>query len=131
MPLSYVPIQTIPPSSCPHINQLHNPPAGTLPSAIPLVAQYPIELLAVQSEMESFYKIEDPSKRTFPSLYSFRQPQNLDEYLKLKAKHAKVTAREESNGLGDRRYQGLLSHGHNKVRKLEDFAKDLSKSIFE
>ncbi|MFS7994271.1 hypothetical protein Hanom_Chr12g01103891 [Helianthus anomalus] len=100
-------------------------------SVIPLAAQYHLELLAVQSEMESFYKIDDPSKRTFPSLYGFRQPQNLDEYLKVKAKQTEVTAREESKGLGDRTYQGLLSHGLNKVRKLEDFAKDVSKSMSE
>ncbi|MFS7914951.1 hypothetical protein Hanom_Chr02g00159551 [Helianthus anomalus] len=79
--------------------------------------------------MKSFYKIEDPSKRTFPSLYGFRTPQNMDEYLKLKAKQAEVIVREESKGLGDRRCQGLLSHGLNKVRMFEDFAKDLSKSM--
>ncbi|MFS7948074.1 hypothetical protein Hanom_Chr06g00555721 [Helianthus anomalus] len=131
IPLSSVPIQTTSSSSLPPINPLLNPPTGSLPSASPLTTQYPLELLAVQSEMESFHKIEDPSKRTFPSLYGFRQPQNLDEYLKLKAKQAEVTAREESKGLGDRRYQGLLSHGLNKFRKLEDFAKDLSKSMSE
>ncbi|MFS7968904.1 hypothetical protein Hanom_Chr09g00802951 [Helianthus anomalus] len=76
--------------------------------------------------MESFYKIEDPSKRTFPSLYGFTQPQNIDVYLKMKAKQAEVIARVESEGLGDRKYQSLLSHGLDNVRKLEDFAKDLS-----
>ncbi|MFS7930879.1 hypothetical protein Hanom_Chr04g00349441 [Helianthus anomalus] len=102
-----------------------------MPCVIPLATQYPLELLAVQIEMESFYTIEDPSKRTFPSLFGFRTPQNMDEYLKLKAKQAKVIAKKESKGLGDKRYQGLLQHGLSKVRKLEDFAKDLSKSMLE
>ncbi|MFS8008339.1 hypothetical protein Hanom_Chr14g01271531 [Helianthus anomalus] len=79
--------------------------------------------------MESFYKIEEPSKRTFPSLYGFGQPQNLDEYLKMKARQAEVIASEDSKGLGDRKYQGLLSHELNKVRKLEYFSKDIRKSI--
>ncbi|MFS8035170.1 hypothetical protein Hanom_Chr17g01589921 [Helianthus anomalus] len=81
--------------------------------------------------MIKFYKIEDPSKRTFPSLYVFRTPKNLDEYLKLKAKQAELIAKEESRGLWDKRYQGLLQHGLSKVRKLKDFAKGLSQSMSE
>ncbi|MFS7931117.1 hypothetical protein Hanom_Chr04g00352291 [Helianthus anomalus] len=33
--------------------------------------------------------------------------------------------------MDDRKYQGILSHELSKVRKLEDFAKDLSKSMYE
>ncbi|MFS7963172.1 hypothetical protein Hanom_Chr08g00734971 [Helianthus anomalus] len=82
-------------------------------------------------QIEYFFKIGDPLKRTFPSLYSFKQPQHLDEYLKMKARQAEVIAREDSKGLGERKYQGLLSHELNKIRKLEVFAKDLSKSMSE
>ncbi|MFS7968820.1 hypothetical protein Hanom_Chr09g00802031 [Helianthus anomalus] len=42
-----------------------------------------------------------------------------------------MIAKEESKGLGDRKYQGQLSHELSKVRKLEDFAKDFSKSMSE
>ncbi|MFS8032348.1 hypothetical protein Hanom_Chr17g01556531 [Helianthus anomalus] len=100
-----------------------------MPRVIPLATQYPLKLLAVQDEMMHFYKIEDPSKRAFPSLYGFRIPQNLDEYLKVKARQAELIAKKESKGLGDRRYQGLMQHGHSKVKKLEDFARDLGKSM--
>ncbi|XP_021985685.1 leucine-rich repeat extensin-like protein 5 [Helianthus annuus] len=74
IPLSSAPAQIIPPSSSPLTNPLHHLPTGYMPSFIPLATQYPLELLTVQPEMESFYKIEDPSKRTFSSLYSFRKP---------------------------------------------------------
>ncbi|MFS7911789.1 hypothetical protein Hanom_Chr02g00122221 [Helianthus anomalus] len=38
-------------------------------------------------------------------------------------------AKEESKGLGDNNLQGRMQHRLSKVRKLEDFAKDLSKSM--
>ncbi|XP_035831906.1 cyclin-K-like [Helianthus annuus] len=85
IPLSSAPMQTIPSSSLPPKSTL-TPPIGSLPSVIPLAAKYPLELLTVQGEIESFFKIEDLSKRTFPSLYDFRKPQNLDEYLKMKVR---------------------------------------------
>ncbi|MFS8012613.1 hypothetical protein Hanom_Chr14g01322911 [Helianthus anomalus] len=81
--------------------------------------------------MESFYRIDDPSIRIFPSLFGFGTPQNPDEYLKLKAKQAELIAKEVSKGLGNKRYQGMLQHGLSKVSKFEDFAKDLSKSMPE
>ncbi|MFS7995171.1 hypothetical protein Hanom_Chr12g01114861 [Helianthus anomalus] len=131
IPLSSTPAHIIPPSSSPQTNPLDHPSIGHIPRVIPLANQYPLELLAVQDEMIQFYKIEDPCKRSFPSLYGFRTPQNIDEYLKLKAKQAELIAKEESEGLGDRRYQGLMQHGLSKVRKLEDFARDLCKSMLE
>ncbi|XP_022032263.1 leucine-rich repeat extensin-like protein 5 [Helianthus annuus] len=129
--LSSAPAEIIPPSSSPQTNPLDHPPTGYMPRVIPWATQYPLELLAAQDEMMQFYKIEDPSKRAFPSLYGFRIPQNFNEYLKLKARQAELIAKEESKGLGDRRYQGLMQHGLSKVRKLEDFARDLSKSMPE
>ncbi|MFS7917205.1 hypothetical protein Hanom_Chr03g00186331 [Helianthus anomalus] len=47
----------------------------------------------------------------------------------MKVRQAELIAKKESKGLGDRKYQGQLSHELRKVRKLEDFAKDLSKSM--
>ncbi|MFS7998240.1 hypothetical protein Hanom_Chr12g01151381 [Helianthus anomalus] len=49
----------------------------------------------------------------------------------MKARQADLIAKEKSKGLGDRKYQGQLSHELRKVRKLEDFAKDLRKSMSE
>ncbi|MFS7965400.1 hypothetical protein Hanom_Chr09g00761821 [Helianthus anomalus] len=107
IPLPSVPIQVIPSSSLPPKSTL-TPPTCSLPFVIPLAAKYPLELLVAQDEIESFFKIEDPSKRTFPSLYGFRQPKNLDEYLKMKARQAEVTAREESKWLGDRKSRFII-----------------------
>ncbi|MFS7978403.1 hypothetical protein Hanom_Chr10g00915091 [Helianthus anomalus] len=77
--------------------------------------------------MRQFYKDDDPSKRTFPSLDGFRTPRNMDEYLKLKAKQAEYIAKQESKGKGDTNLSSRMQHGLSKVRKLEDFARDLSK----
>ncbi|MFS7917573.1 hypothetical protein Hanom_Chr03g00190741 [Helianthus anomalus] len=79
--------------------------------------------------MKRLYTEVDPSKRTFPSLHGFRIPKNIDEYLKLKAKQVEYMAKEESKGLGDSNLQGRMQHGLSKVRKLEDFARGLSKSM--
>ncbi|MFS7948358.1 hypothetical protein Hanom_Chr06g00559061 [Helianthus anomalus] len=79
--------------------------------------------------MIQFYTEDDPSKRTFPSLHGFRTPNNIKEYLTLKVKQAEYMAKEESKGLGDSNLQGRMQHGLSKVRKLEDFARDLSKKM--
>ncbi|MFS7997330.1 hypothetical protein Hanom_Chr12g01140481 [Helianthus anomalus] len=122
------PTPFIPPPS-PKTNPAKNPPTGYIPRNIPLVVQFPLELLTVQDEMKQFYIEDDPSKRTFHSLHGFRIPKNIDEYMKLKAKQAEYQAKEESKGLGDSNLQGRMQHGLSKVRKLEDFARDLSKKI--
>ncbi|MFS7919603.1 hypothetical protein Hanom_Chr03g00214591 [Helianthus anomalus] len=128
VPISSAPsIQTTPtpfiPPSSPKINPLNHPPAGYIPRKIPLALEFPLELLAVQDEMKQFYTEDDPS------LHGFRTPKNIDEYLKLKAKQAEYMSKEESKGLGDNNLQGQKQHGLSKVRKLEDFARDLSKTM--
>ncbi|MFS7906081.1 hypothetical protein Hanom_Chr01g00055151 [Helianthus anomalus] len=92
---------------------------------------YPLELLAVQNEMIQFYIEDDPSKRTFPSLQGFNKPQNIDEYLKMKAKQAELISKAVCKGKSDIDYQGTYQRELSKVRKLEDFARDLSKSMSE
>ncbi|MFS7906082.1 hypothetical protein Hanom_Chr01g00055161 [Helianthus anomalus] len=87
---------------------------------------YPLELLAVQNEMIQFYIEDDPSKRTFPSLQGFNKPQNIDEYLKMKAKQAELIAKAVCKGKSDIDYQGTYQRELSKVRKLEDFARDLT-----
>ncbi|MFS8031973.1 hypothetical protein Hanom_Chr17g01552211 [Helianthus anomalus] len=81
--------------------------------------------------MIQFYKEDDPSKRTFPSLQGFSKPQNIDEYLKMKAKQVELITKYVSKGKDDRNYQGTYQHELSKVRKSEDIARDLSKSMSE
>ncbi|KAJ0442334.1 hypothetical protein HanIR_Chr16g0808011 [Helianthus annuus] len=59
-------------------------------------AKYPLELEAIKNEMRQFNTEEDPSKRRFPSLIGFMVPEDMDDYLKLKARQAKVRAKVES-----------------------------------
>ncbi|MFS8033175.1 hypothetical protein Hanom_Chr17g01566441 [Helianthus anomalus] len=75
--------------------------------------------------MAQLYKEDDPSKRIFPSLQGFSKPQNIDEYLKMKAKQAELICKIVCKWKSDRDYQGTYSHELSKVRKLEVFAKDL------
>ncbi|MFS7945438.1 hypothetical protein Hanom_Chr06g00524321 [Helianthus anomalus] len=79
--------------------------------------------------MRQFYTEDDPSKKTFPSLHGFRTPRNMDEYLKLKAKQAEYIAKQESKGNGETNFSSRMQHGLSKVRKLEDFVRDLSKEM--
>ncbi|MFS8034619.1 hypothetical protein Hanom_Chr17g01583261 [Helianthus anomalus] len=53
----------------------------------------------------------------------------MDEYLKLKAKQAEYIAKQESKGKGDTNLSSRMQHGLSKVRKLEDFARDLRKDM--
>ncbi|MFS8029576.1 hypothetical protein Hanom_Chr17g01523891 [Helianthus anomalus] len=134
IPLSSTPlIQTSPtpfiPPPSPKTNPTKHPPAGYTPRNIPLAVNFPLELFAVQDEMIQFYTKDDPSKRSFTSLHGFRKPKNIDEYLKLKTKQAEYQAKQESKGLKDNNLQGRMQHGLSKVKKLEDFAKDLSKKM--
>ncbi|MFS7929448.1 hypothetical protein Hanom_Chr04g00332661 [Helianthus anomalus] len=79
--------------------------------------------------MKQFYTVDDPSKRKSPSLVGFRDPNNMDEYLKLKARQAEIRARveckEESDNAVSNRMQFLLT----KVKQLEYYARDLSKEM--
>ena len=95
----------------------------------PLAVTFPLELLAVQDEMTQFYTEDDPSKRTFPSLQGFETPKNIYEYLKLKGKQAEDKANEECKGLGDIKLSARMQHWLGEVKKLEDFARDLSKNM--
>ncbi|MFS8024788.1 hypothetical protein Hanom_Chr16g01467541 [Helianthus anomalus] len=121
----------IPPPS-PTSNPLFQPQTleGQDPSrTIPLAVNYPLELHALKAEMRQFYIEDDPSKRTFLSLHGFRTPKNMDDYLKLKAKKAEYIAKQESKGKGDTNLSSRMQHGLSKVRKLEDYARDLSKEM--
>ncbi|MFS7953474.1 hypothetical protein Hanom_Chr07g00619081 [Helianthus anomalus] len=73
--------------------------------------------------MRQFYAEDDPSKRTFPSVHGFKNPRNMDEYLKLKAKQAEYIAKQEGKGKCGTNLSSRMQHGLSKVRKLEDFAR--------
>ncbi|MFS7966015.1 hypothetical protein Hanom_Chr09g00768911 [Helianthus anomalus] len=74
IPLSSTPIKNIPSSSLPPRKPTSSLPIAILPSVIPLAAQYPLEVLTIKGEIESFFTTEDPSKRSSPSLYGYRKP---------------------------------------------------------
>ncbi|XP_022019616.1 muscle M-line assembly protein unc-89-like [Helianthus annuus] len=74
-------------------------------------------------------EVDDPAKRKFPSLHGFRPPKNMDEYLKLKARQAELQAKYEGKGQGDGNISSGMQHGLSKVKKLEDYARDLSKEM--
>ncbi|MFS7890166.1 hypothetical protein Hanom_Chr00s000007g01615551 [Helianthus anomalus] len=53
----------------------------------------------------------------------------MDDYLKLKAKQAEYVAKHEGKGQGDNNISSRMQHGLSKVKKLEDYARDLSKEM--
>ncbi|MFS7920034.1 hypothetical protein Hanom_Chr03g00219561 [Helianthus anomalus] len=96
---------------------------------VPVVASYPLELHAVKNEMRQFYTVDDPSKRKFPSLIGYRDPANMDEYLKLKVRQADLRAKLEYKGKSDNETSSYMQFLLTKVKKLEDYARDLSKEM--
>ncbi|MFS7964036.1 hypothetical protein Hanom_Chr08g00745381 [Helianthus anomalus] len=117
IPLSFTPfIQTNP--------EPFNPPPS--PTSNPLVQPRTLE---GEDPSRAIPLTDDPSRRKFPSLHGFRPPKNRDEYLKLKVKQAEYIAKHEGKGQGDNNISSRLQHGLSKVKKLEDYARDLSKEM--
>ncbi|MFS7948737.1 hypothetical protein Hanom_Chr06g00563401 [Helianthus anomalus] len=92
VPISSAPYNVIPPQpfippilatpiTDPKLIEGHDPA-----NVVPIAATYPLELEAVKNEMKQFYTEDDPSKSRFHSLIGFRNPTNLDGYLKLKTR---------------------------------------------
>ncbi|MFS7935120.1 hypothetical protein Hanom_Chr05g00399751 [Helianthus anomalus] len=79
--------------------------------------------------MKHFYTVDDPSKRKFPSLIGFRDPNNMDEYLKLKARQAELRSKYKCKGKGDNAFSSQMQFLLTKVKQLEDYARDLSKEM--
>ncbi|MFS8007197.1 hypothetical protein Hanom_Chr14g01258111 [Helianthus anomalus] len=79
--------------------------------------------------MRQFYTVDDPSKRKIPSLVGFRDPNNMDEYLKLKDMQAEIRARLECKGENDNAFSSHMQFLLIKFKQLEDFARDLSKEM--
>ncbi|XP_035835685.1 uncharacterized protein LOC118483969 [Helianthus annuus] len=120
----------IPLSSTPYNVINPQPPTQISSTRIESVAEkYPLELEAVKDEMKQFYTIDDPWERRFPSLIGFRNPLNMSEYLKLKARQADIRARIECKDQGDKAISERMEFLLTKVKQMEDYAKDMSKDM--
>ncbi|KAJ0886827.1 hypothetical protein HanRHA438_Chr09g0383821 [Helianthus annuus] len=99
----------------------------------PNAAKYPLELEAIKNEMRKFYTEEDPSKRRFSSLIGYMAPEDMDDYLKIKARQAKLRAKveSESEGLSEEGIAKRLDFFLTKVKQIEEFAQELNKEKAE
>ena len=83
------------------------------------MTQFPLKLIAVREVIKSFYYEDDPAKRSLPSVGGYPRPNNIEEYLKIKAQQAEDISKRNSQGKSDkeiqRHYQILLTQ----VRSLE------------
>ncbi|KAJ0867764.1 hypothetical protein HanRHA438_Chr12g0566931 [Helianthus annuus] len=57
----------------------------------PNAEKYPLELEAIKNEMRQFYTEPDPSKRKFSSLIDYIAPEDINDYLKIKARQGKAS----------------------------------------
>ena len=89
----------------------------------PTGAQYPLELIAVREEIKSFYTEDDPAKRSLPSLEGYPRPNNIEEYMKLKAQQVEDISKRNSHGKSDKEIQRYYQYLLTQVRTLEQFAK--------
>ncbi|MFS7913288.1 hypothetical protein Hanom_Chr02g00140091 [Helianthus anomalus] len=53
----------------------------------------------------------------------------MDEYLKLKVRQVEYATKYEGQGQGDNNILSRMQHGLSKVKKLEDYARDLTKEM--
>ncbi|XP_021971853.1 topoisomerase I damage affected protein 7-like [Helianthus annuus] len=97
----------------------------------PAGVQFPLELIAVREEIKSFYYEDDPAKRSFPSVEGYPRPNNIDEYLKLKAKQAEDISKRESTGKSDKEFQRHYQFMLTQVSSLEQFAKNVCQKLSE
>ncbi|KAJ0935917.1 hypothetical protein HanRHA438_Chr03g0124931 [Helianthus annuus] len=95
----------------------------------PNAAKYPLEIEALKNEMRQFYTEEDPSKRRFSSLIGYMPPKDMDDYLKIKARQAKVKAKvdSEKESLSEVGIAKRLKFYLAKVKQIEEFAQELEK----
>jgi len=105
--------------------------AQILKPIAPAGVKFPLKLIAVREEIKSFYYEDDPAKRSLPSVEGYPRPNNIEEYLKVKAKQAEDISKRDAQGKTDkeiqRHYQFLLTQ----VRSLEQFAKNVCQQISE
>lgn len=98
------------------------PPAGV---------QFPLELIAVREEIKTFYYEDDPAKRSLPSVEGYPMPNNIEEYLKVKAKQAEDISKRNTQGKSDREIQQNYQFLLTQVSALERFAKNVCQKISE
>ncbi|MFS7953708.1 hypothetical protein Hanom_Chr07g00621791 [Helianthus anomalus] len=97
----------------------------------PACVQYPLDIPAVREEIKSFYAEDDPAKRNFPSLQGYPRPNNIEEYLKLKAQQAEDMSKRNTEGKSDKEIQRNYQYLLIQVRTLEEFSKDLCQKLSE
>ncbi|MFS8025314.1 hypothetical protein Hanom_Chr16g01473511 [Helianthus anomalus] len=95
----------------------------------PNAAKYPLELEAIKNEMRQFYTEEDSTKRRFSSLIGFMPLEDMSDYLKIKARQAKVKAKfdSEKESLSEEAIAKRLEFYLTKVKQIEEFAQELEK----
>ncbi|MFS8033625.1 hypothetical protein Hanom_Chr17g01571771 [Helianthus anomalus] len=95
----------------------------------PNTAKYPLELEAIKNEMRQFYTETDPSKRKFSSLIGYMAPEDMDDYLRIKARQAKVKPKLdcESEKLSKEGFAKRLEFYLTKDKQIEEFAQVLEK----
>ncbi|MFS7912955.1 hypothetical protein Hanom_Chr02g00136011 [Helianthus anomalus] len=97
-PLSLVTIPYPVPLSSP---QIQKPITDITPAGV----QYPLELIAVREKIKSFYFEDDPAKRSLSSVEGYPRPNNIEEYLKVKAQQAEDISKKNSQGKSDKEIQ--------------------------
>ncbi|XP_022007445.1 uncharacterized protein LOC110906651 [Helianthus annuus] len=85
----------------------------------------------VRKEIKSFYSEDDPAKRSLPSLQGYPRPNNIEEYLKLKAQQAEDISKRNSQGKSDKEIQRYYQYLLTQVSTLERFSKDLFQKLSE
>ncbi|MFS8020989.1 hypothetical protein Hanom_Chr16g01422221 [Helianthus anomalus] len=95
----------------------------------PNAAKYPLELEAIKNEMRQFYTEEDSTKRRFSSLIGYMPPEDMSDYLKIKARQAKVKAKfdSEKESLSEEGIAKRLKFYLAKVKQIKEFAQELDK----
>ncbi|KAJ0859204.1 hypothetical protein HanRHA438_Chr13g0609761 [Helianthus annuus] len=79
--------------------------------------------------MRQFYTETNPSKRKFSSLIGYIAPEDINDYLKLKARQAKVKAKvdSEKERLSEEGIANRLEFYLAKVKQMEEYAQELDK----
>ncbi|KAJ0445403.1 hypothetical protein HanIR_Chr16g0842511 [Helianthus annuus] len=107
--------------------QVSNSSTAIFPAGV----QYPLDLEAVREEIISFYSEDDPAKRNLPSVQGYPRPNNIEEYLKLKAQQAEDISNRNTQGKSDREIQTNYQYLLTQVKILEQFSKDVCQNLSE
>ncbi|MFS7950832.1 hypothetical protein Hanom_Chr07g00587841 [Helianthus anomalus] len=88
-------------------------------------------LAAVRGEITSFYAEDDPAKRHLPSIQGCLRPNNIEEYLKIKAQQVEDISKRNTAGKSNKEIQKNYQYLLTQVRTLEEFSKNLCQKLSE